>query len=159
MLYLELCLKHALHKRIKKNKSLQNKYEIDRELILVLKTDFWRVDRGYLLFCCEYHKYFHQCNENISIFMSVKHEWKFECFHYTRWKFLWNSLNKFSFYFIVNTPMRARFWRHNYITKQNMNIIVWTFSAFKHVKHWRNKNKKFRQIKIILLPKCSSYSN
>ena len=48
--------------------------------------------RGYLLFCCEYHKYFYKCNENISIFTSEKHEEKFECFHYTRWNFLWYSL-------------------------------------------------------------------
>ena len=25
-----------------------------------------------------------ECNENIRIFMSAKHEWKFECFHYPR---------------------------------------------------------------------------
>ena len=54
-----------------------------------------------------------ECNENISIFTSAKHEWKFECFHYTRWKFLWHSLkkSKFSFYFIF-LHATARFWRH-----------------------------------------------
>ena len=31
---------------------------------------------------------FIECNENISIFMSAKHEWKIECFHYTGWKYL-----------------------------------------------------------------------
>ena len=48
-----------------------------------------------------------ECNENISIFMSAKHEYKFECFHHT--KFLWYPLkkSKFSFYFIVYTPMRV----------------------------------------------------
>ena len=46
---------------------------------------------------------FIKCNEKISIFTSAKHEWKFKCFHYTRWNFLRYSLKrrKFSFYFIV----------------------------------------------------------
>ena len=69
-------------------------------------------------------------NENISIFTSVKHEWKFECFHYTRWKFLWYSLkkSKFSFFFIVHTSMRVSDVISN-VTKQNMNVMASTHSA------------------------------
>ena len=65
--------------------------------------------RGYLLFCCEYHKHCYRVNENISIFTRAKHEWKFECLHYTRWKLLSYSLkkSKFSFYVIVYTTMCA----------------------------------------------------
>ena len=33
-----------------------------------------------------------ECNENISIYTNAKHKWKFECFHFTRWKILWYSL-------------------------------------------------------------------
>ena len=44
------------------------------------------------------------------------------------------------------------------VAKQNMNIMALTFSA-QHVKHWTDKNKNFRQIKIILLRKCSLQSN
>ena len=70
------------------------------------------------------------CNENISIFTTAKHEWKFECFNYTRWKFLWFSLekSKFSFYLIVFTPMRASEVINN-VTKQNMNVMASTLSA------------------------------
>ena len=58
------------------------------------------------------------------------HEWKFESFHYTRWKFLWYSLkkSKFSFYFIVYTPMRVSDVITN-VTKQNMNVMASTLSA------------------------------
>ena len=65
-----------------------------------------------------------ECNENICSFTSAKHEWKFECFHYTRWK-LWYSLkkSKFSFYFIVYTTMRASDVITNVI-KQNMNVMA-----------------------------------
>ena len=93
-------------------------------------------------------------NENISIFTSAKHEWKFECFHYTRWKCLWYSLkkSKFSFYFIVYTSMRVSDVISN-VTKQNMKVMASTLNR------WRNKNRKFRQIKIILIPKCSLHSN
>ena len=71
-----------------------------------------------------------ECNENISIFTSAKHEWKFVCFHYTRWKFLWYSLkkSKLSFYFIVCTPMRVSDVITN-VTKQNMNVMASTLSA------------------------------
>ena len=61
-------------------------------------------------------------NENISIFTSAKHEWKFECFHYTRWKFLWY------FYFIVHMSMCVSDVISN-VTKQNMNIMASTLSA------------------------------
>ena len=69
-------------------------------------------------------------NENISIFTSAKHEWKFECFHYTRWTFLWYSLkkSKFSFYFIVHTSMRVSDVISN-VTKQNINVMASTLSA------------------------------
>ena len=54
-----------------------------------------------------------ECNENINIF--------------TRWKFLWNSLkkSKFSFYFIVYTPMRVSDVITN-VTKQNLIVMVST---------------------------------
>ena len=70
-----------------------------------------------------------ECNEN-SISTRAKHEWKFECFHYTRWNFYgihWKRVI-FSFDFIVYSPMRAS----NVITnviKQNMNVMASTFSA------------------------------
>ena len=88
-----------------------------------------------------------ECNENISIFMSAKHEWKFECFHYTRWELLWYSQkkSKFSFYFIVYMTMHASDVITN-ITKQNMNVMVSTYSA-QHVKRWRDKNKNFGKSK------------
>ena len=44
------------------------------------------------------------------------------------------------------------------VTKLNINVMALTFSAF-HVKCWRNKNKKFRQIKTFLIPKYSLHSN
>ena len=77
----------------------------------------------------------------ISIFTSAKHEWKFVCFHYTRWNFLWYSLkkNNFSFYFIIYTPMRVSDVITN-ITKQNMNVIASTFSAYLALKRWSNQN-------------------
>ena len=40
------------------------------------------------------------------------------------------------------------------VTEQNMNVMASMFSALP-VKRWRDKNKKFRQIKINLIPKCS----
>ena len=69
-------------------------------------------------------------NENISIFTSAKHEWKLECFHYTRWKFLWYSLkkSKFSFYFNVYTSMCVSEVISN-VTKQNMIVMASTLSA------------------------------
>ena len=88
-----------------------------------------------------------ECNENINIFTSAKHEWKFECFHYTRWKLLWYSLkkSKFSFYFIVYTTMRA-------------SDVITNVTKTKHERHGvdvqcltcetleRQKTKKFRQL-------------
>ena len=44
-----------------------------------------QINRGYLLFWCEYQIYFIECVENIRIFMSAQHEWKFRCFQLTRW--------------------------------------------------------------------------
>ena len=88
-----------------------------------------------------------ECIENISIFTSAKHEWKFECFHYTRWKLLWYSLkkSKFSFYFIVYMPMRVSDIIYNVI-KQSINVMALTFSA-ENVKRWRNKHKNFGKSK------------
>ena len=62
--------------------------------------------------------------------MVIMHEWKFECFYYTRWKFLWYSLkkSKFSFYFIVYMPMCVSDVITN-VTKQNMNVMALTLSA------------------------------
>ena len=37
------------------------------------------------------------------------------------------------------------------VAKQYMNVMTSMFSAFKHIKRWGDKKKKFRQIKIILL--------
>ena len=58
--------------------------------------------------------------------------------------FLWYSLKKrkFSFYFIVYTPMPASDVITNVI-KQNMNIMASMFSALKHLKCNRDKNIKF----------------
>ena len=43
------------------------------------------IHRGYLLIWGEYQIYFIECVENIRIFMSAQHEWKFRCFQLTRW--------------------------------------------------------------------------
>ena len=40
-------------------------------------------------------------NENISIFTSAKHKWKFECFHYTRWKFYGIHWKRVNFLFVL----------------------------------------------------------
>ena len=37
---------------------------------------------------------FISCNENIQIFTRALHSWKYWCFHYTRWKYLWYSQPK-----------------------------------------------------------------
>ena len=50
-----------------------------------------------------------ECNENISIFTSAKHEWKFECFHYTRWKFLWYHWKRVNFLFILMFTRQCAF--------------------------------------------------
>ena len=120
----------------------------------VVHVLFQEIHRGYLLFCCEYHKYCHRVNENI---MRAKHKWKFEYFHYTRWKFLWYShkKSKCSFDFLVYTSMHVSDVITN-ITKQNINVMASSFSSY-NVKCWRDKNKKFWQIKI-LIPKCSLHS-
>ena len=69
--------------------------------------------------------------------------------------------SKFYFYFIVYTPMRVSDVINN-VTKQTMNIMALTLSAFKHVKRWRDKNnnnkKKNRQIEIILISNSSCHS-
>ena len=56
---------------------------------------------------------------------TTSHSWKFECFHYTRWKILCYSLkkSKFSFYFIVYRPMRVSNVISN-VTIQNMNVMA-----------------------------------
>ena len=59
---------------------------------------------------------------------------------------------KYSFYFIVYMPMLACDVITN-DTKQNMDVIA------PHSVHWRDKMKEFRQVKIILLPKCFLHSN
>ena len=73
---------------------------------------------------------FIECNENISIFTSAKHEWKCKCFHYTRWNFFWCSLkkSKFSCYFFVYTSMRVSDVINN-VTKHNKNVMASTLSA------------------------------
>ena len=60
-------------------------------------------------------------NENLN----TKDEWKCECFHYARSNFLCYSLkeSKFSFYFIVYTPVRACGVITN-VSKQNMTAIA-----------------------------------
>ena len=39
-------------------------------------------------------KIFISCNENIQIFTRASHSWKYCCFHYTRWQYLWYSQQK-----------------------------------------------------------------
>ena len=39
-------------------------------------------------------KIFISCDENIQIFTRASHSWKYWCFHYTRWQYLWYSQQK-----------------------------------------------------------------
>ena len=39
-------------------------------------------------------KIFISCNENIQIFTRASHSWKYWCFHFTRWQYLWYSQQK-----------------------------------------------------------------
>ena len=39
-------------------------------------------------------KSFISCNENIQIFTRASHSWKYWCFYYTRWQYLWYSQPK-----------------------------------------------------------------
>ena len=84
---------------------------------------------------------FIQCNENISIFTSAKHEWKFECFHFTRWKFFGIHWKRVIFLSILLITCQCEFLSHNYVTKQNMNVMALTFSAFKREALERRKQK------------------
>ena len=45
-------------------------------------------------------KIFISCNENIQIFTRALHSWKYWCFHYTRWQYLWylQQKSKYSLY-------------------------------------------------------------
>ena len=59
------------------------------------------INRGYLLFLGEYRIYFIECVENIRIFMSAQHAWKFRCFQLTRWNIFGIHLKKVNFLFIL----------------------------------------------------------
>ena len=59
------------------------------------------IHKGYLLFWGEYQIYFIECVENIRIFMSVQHEWKFQCFQLTRCHILGIHLIKVYYLFIL----------------------------------------------------------
>ena len=50
-----------------------------------------------------------ECNENISIFTSAMHVWKFECFHYTRWKFYGIHWKRVNFLFIILLTRQCAF--------------------------------------------------
>ena len=56
---------------------------------------------GYLLFWGEYQIYFIECVENIRIFTSAQHEWKFRCFQLTRWNIFGIYRNQVNFLFIL----------------------------------------------------------
>ena len=85
-------------------------------------------------------------SENLNVFIT-----RAENIYGFHWK-----KSKFSFYFIVYTPMCA-FDVINYIAKLNMNVMALMFSQ--HLKRWRDKNKKSFVKSVILLPKCSLHSN
>ena len=60
-----------------------------------------QIYRGYLLFWGEYQIYFIECVENIRIFTSAQHEWKFRCFQLTRWNTFGIYRKQVNFLFII----------------------------------------------------------
>ena len=50
-------------------------------------------------------KIFISCNENIQIFTRASHLWKYWCFHFTWWQYLWYSQqkNKYPLYILLQT--------------------------------------------------------
>ena len=62
---------------------------------------FWKIYRGYLLFWGEYQIYFIECFENIRIFTSAQHQWKFRCFQLTRWNIFGIYRKQVNFLFIL----------------------------------------------------------
>ena len=79
--------------------------------------------------------------ENISIFTSAKHEWKFECFHYTRWKFLWYSLKRVNFLFILLFTRQCAFLTSE-VTSPNKTWTSWRWRSVLNVYCWRDKKQK-----------------
>ena len=47
---------------------------------------------------------FISCNENIQIFTRASHSWKYWCFHYTLWQYLWYSEQKSKYPLFSCTP-------------------------------------------------------
>ena len=59
---------------------------------------------------------FISCKENIQIFTRASHTWKYWCFHYTRWQYLWYSQDKSKYpLFILLTILRrwSRCWSYS----------------------------------------------
>ena len=74
-------------------------FSISTDAVIMFKE--WRIIANELLFWDEYQKYFIECVENIRIFTSAKHEWKFWCFQHPRWNIFGIYRKKVNFLFIL----------------------------------------------------------
>ena len=101
--------------------SLGNSTYIYREDIYSFAVDTINI----VIECNENISIFHECEARVKIWMFSLHEMKKK----KKKKKIWKSLkkSKFSFYFIVYTPMRVSDVITN-VTKQNMNVMASTFS-------------------------------
>ena len=99
--------------------------------------------RGYLLFWGEYQIYFIECVENIRIFMSAQHEWKFRCFQLTRWNIFGIYLKKVNFLFILY--FFRRFTVNQFVNPASSRITIMQKKTNKYL--WQNTYMIYLQIK------------
>ena len=64
------------------------------------------------------------CNENIQIFTRASHSWKYGCFHYTLWQYLWYSQQKSKYpLFILLLAVKSVY-------------ILWKYKWYQSLMNW-----------------------
>ena len=77
---------------------------------------------------------FISCNENIQIFTRASHSWKYWCFHYIRWQYLWYSQQKSKYplcsqIFTLNLNLRPKIGPTYAISMVKCFVVFWGFET------------------------------
>ena len=91
-------------------------------------------------------KIFISCNENIQIFTRASHSWKYWCFHYTRWQYLWYSQEKSKYPLFLN-------WQNYCFVFFALVFFFWDYTGaeptYVFMGDWRKLYQNYHQIHLL----------
>ena len=102
-----------------------------------------------LLFFSEYNKKkFISGNENIQIFTRASHSWKYWCFHYTRWQYLWYSQQKSKYPISIQRWISVVTLNQRWIDNVSMLYACWEWLK-KLDQRYTNKSSSLAHLDIL----------